>query len=87
MFLVEIVLNDINLDCRVTGSRPINITWLKDGEPLTKRTGQHGYEFLHDNQTLKLIKILPTDRGIYTCIAQNKYGKMTHEMQVDAVGK
>ena len=25
--LVEIVMNDINLDCRVTGSRPINITW------------------------------------------------------------
>jgi hypothetical protein len=83
--LVEIVMNDINLDCRVTGSRPINITWLKDGQPLTKRVPD--YEFLHDNQTLKLVRIIPSDQGVYTCVAHNKYGKMTHEMTVEAVEK
>lgn len=84
---LDIVLNDISLNCRVTGAKPINMTWLKNDKPLGKRSGANGYQFSHDNQILKLAKVLPTDRGYYTCIAENRYGKMSHKMQVDAVEK
>lgn len=30
---------------------------------------------------------VPSDRGNYTCVVQNKYGAITHTYQLDVLGK
>lgn len=30
---------------------------------------------------------VPSDRGNYTCVVQNKYGTITHTYQLDVLGK
>lgn len=85
--LPEIVLNDVELDCSVEGLFPFNVTWLKNGEPLSKLSRPSGFSFSNSCTKLKLIKLLPDDRGNYTCIITNKYGTTSHSIEVEPLEK
>lgn len=63
----------IRFECRVAGSSPIEVSWLKDGEPL-----KEGAEFsmLYDDNTaaLQIERGQMRHSGEYTCVATNSVG-------------
>lgn len=63
----------IRFECRVAGSSPIEVSWQKDGKPLT-----HGADFsmLYDDNTavLEISRGEMRHSGEYTCVATNGVG-------------
>lgn len=37
--------------------------------------------------SLVMESVVPSDRGNYTCVVQNKYGNIRHTYQLDVLGK
>lgn len=37
--------------------------------------------------TIIMESVVPSDRGNYTCVVENKYGSINHTYQLDVVGK
>ena len=66
----------------------VNVYRLKDGQLLKDkpRRTSHSYRLSEDRQILRLNDLLPADRGIYSCIIQNHYGKLKHDVLVEPVG-
>lgn len=63
----------VRFECRVAGSLPIEVSWLKDGKPLSQ-----GDEFsmLYDDNTavLQINNSEMRHSGEYTCVATNSVG-------------
>uniref|UniRef100_A0A8C2ETZ5 Ig-like domain-containing protein n=1 Tax=Cyprinus carpio TaxID=7962 RepID=A0A8C2ETZ5_CYPCA len=69
----------IHLECIVEG-KPDKVRWLKDGEPLTD--GKHHHIDIYNDGT----SVLPTDMGVYRCMAENDSGITSSkaELRVDS---
>ena len=67
------VLADTNITvhCPVFGVPPPNITWLRNGRPISGRTRLH----VSEDGSLTIVKAKTSDRGRYTCIARNNLGE------------
>lgn len=63
----------IRFECRIAGSSPIEVSWLKDGEPL-KEGGE--FSMLYDDNTaaLQIERGEMRHSGEYTCVATNSVG-------------
>ncbi len=63
----------VRFECRVAGSSPIDVSWLKDGEPL--RQGDE-FSMLYDDNTavLQIGRGEMRHSGEYTCVATNSVG-------------
>lgn len=65
--------NDVHMDCRVSGSQPMTITWFKDDQEITP--GSKFKPELKDNSaTLHIIQLEKADSGVYKCKATNSAG-------------
>ncbi|XP_073674607.1 myosin light chain kinase, smooth muscle [Garra rufa] len=70
--------NDITLKGTITGSQPINISWLHNGEAVL-----FGKSSLVDGVvTLVIRECLPEDAGAFTCVAENTAGKTSSSAAV-----
>uniref|UniRef100_A0A3B3Q698 Myosin, light chain kinase 5 n=1 Tax=Paramormyrops kingsleyae TaxID=1676925 RepID=A0A3B3Q698_9TELE len=69
---------DMELRGVVTGSQPISISWLHNGQPA--RFGIPSF----DGSVAKLVvrECLPEDAGAYTCMAENRAGKTSSSAAV-----
>ncbi|XP_073800659.1 myosin light chain kinase, smooth muscle isoform X6 [Danio rerio] len=70
--------NDITLNGSITGSQPISISWLHNGE--TVRFGKSS--LVGEKVTLVVRECLPEDAGAYTCMAENIAGKTSSSAAV-----
>ena len=63
----------VRFECRVAGSSPIEVSWLKDGEPLKN---QNEFSMSYDDNTaaLQIHKGEMRHSGEYTCVATNSVG-------------
>lgn len=63
----------VRFECRIAGSSPIEVSWLKDGEPL-KEGGD--FSMLYDDNTavLQIERGEMRHSGEYTCVATNSVG-------------
>lgn len=41
----------------------------------------------HQQWSLVMESAVPSDRGNYTCVVQNKYGSISHTYQLDVLGQ
>ncbi|XP_026062727.1 myosin light chain kinase, smooth muscle isoform X1 [Carassius auratus] len=70
--------NDITLKGTITGSQPISISWLHNGEAVL-----FGKSSLVGRVVTLVIKeCLPEDAGAYTCVAENTAGKTSSSAAV-----
>ncbi|XP_041087581.1 LOW QUALITY PROTEIN: myosin light chain kinase, smooth muscle [Polyodon spathula] len=70
--------SDIALQGIITGTQPIHISWLHNGE-----TVQFGKPFFQGNEARLVVKeCLPEDAGAYTCVAENRAGKTSSSAAV-----
>lgn len=61
------------MDCKVSGSQPMTISWFKDGKEIPKGT-KYQTEFKENTATLKISHVEASDAGVFTCHATNSAG-------------
>lgn len=65
--------NDVSLDCKVSGSQPMTISWFKDDQEISP--GSKFQPELKDNSAaLQIIRLEKADSGVYKCRATNSAG-------------
>jgi len=64
----------VRFDAKVTGTKPMDIYWLKNGR---KISSDIRYKILEEDEihTLIIIETLPEDSGMYECVAINSAGE------------
>ncbi|XP_009996158.1 PREDICTED: hemicentin-1 [Chaetura pelagica] len=70
--LTVVVNNFISLTCEVTGFPPPDLSWLKNGKPISSNTNTF---IVPGARTLQIPRAKLPDEGEYTCIARNQAGE------------
>ncbi|XP_027560313.1 hemicentin-1 isoform X2 [Neopelma chrysocephalum] len=70
--LTVVVNNFISLTCEVTGFPPPDLSWLKNGKPLSSNSNTF---IVPGARTLQIPRARLPDDGEYTCIARNQAGE------------
>lgn len=61
------------MECKVSGSQPMTISWFKDGKEIT--TGlKYQTELKESTALLKISQLETTDAGVFMCHATNAAG-------------
>lgn len=65
--------NPVTLECKVTGSPPINIKWLKNDTEISS-SEKYQMTFADSVASLKMVNCSTDDSGSYICLASNDAG-------------
>lgn len=65
--------NDVSMDCKVSGSQPMTITWFKDDQEIMSGS-KFQPEFKDSSAILRIIRLEKADSGVYKCRATNSAG-------------
>uniref|UniRef100_A0A8C4Y742 Fibroblast growth factor receptor 3 n=1 Tax=Gopherus evgoodei TaxID=1825980 RepID=A0A8C4Y742_9SAUR len=73
----------VRFHCRAAGNPTPSIYWLKNGKEFK---GEHRIGGIrHQQWSLVMESVVPSDRGNYTCIVENKYGSIRHTYQLQVL--
>lgn len=71
----EVTMGDsIELECHMSGSAPIKVTWSKDHKDI-RSGGNYKISFVDNTAYLTIVKADKADTGRYFCHASNDMGK------------
>ena len=65
--------NDVSMDCKVSGSQPMTISWFKDDQEI-KSGSKFQPDFKDSSASLRVMKLEKPDSGVYKCRATNSAG-------------
>uniref|UniRef100_A0A3B5BMM1 Ig-like domain-containing protein n=1 Tax=Stegastes partitus TaxID=144197 RepID=A0A3B5BMM1_9TELE len=65
--------NDVSMDCKVSGSQPMTITWFRDDQEIVSGV-KFQPEFKDSSAVLRIARLEKADSGVYTCRANNSAG-------------
>lgn len=73
MEMEEILGTNVQIGCKISGSHPITVEWVKDG---TKLSGKTKHKLVQDDNSVSLEMecLEKADTGTYTCKLTNKAG-------------
>ena len=74
----------IRLKCHATGAPPLNVTWLKNGKPLSRADRKH---LKSKGWVINIFKLSYNDAGTYTCTVRNAFGSIEKAFVVKVVGE
>ncbi|XP_062981987.1 fibroblast growth factor receptor 3 isoform X3 [Elgaria multicarinata webbii] len=77
--------NTIRFRCPAAGNPSPSIYWLKNGKEFKGEHRIGGIKLRHQQWSLVMESVVPSDRGNYTCVVQNKYGVIWHTYQLDVL--
>ncbi|KAK1894572.1 Fibroblast growth factor receptor 3, partial [Dissostichus eleginoides] len=77
--------NTVKFRCAASGDPQPTIHWLKNGKEFKGEQRMGGIKLRHQQWSLVMESAVPSDRGNYTCVVQNKYGAITHTYQLDVL--
>ncbi|XP_072533906.1 fibroblast growth factor receptor 3 isoform X1 [Salminus brasiliensis] len=77
--------NTVKFRCAAAGNPTPTIQWLKNGKEFKGEQRMGGIKLRHLQWSLVMESAVPSDRGNYTCVVQNKYGTITHTYQLDVL--
>ncbi|XP_027863263.1 fibroblast growth factor receptor 2 isoform X3 [Xiphophorus couchianus] len=73
--------------CSAGGYPQPTLRWLKNGRPLHQEDRMGGYKVRHQSWTLIMENVMPSDRGNYTCLAENVDGSINHTYSMEVLGR
>ncbi|XP_029600317.1 fibroblast growth factor receptor 3 isoform X5 [Salmo trutta] len=77
--------NTVKFRCASAGKPTPSIHWLKNGKEFKGEQRMGGIKLRHQQWSLVMESAVPSDRGNYTCVVQNKYGTINHTYQLDVL--
>uniref|UniRef100_A0A672MA43 Fibroblast growth factor receptor n=1 Tax=Sinocyclocheilus grahami TaxID=75366 RepID=A0A672MA43_SINGR len=77
--------NTVKFRCPAAGNPTPTIHWLKNGKEFKGEQRMGGIKLRHQQWSLVMESAVPSDRGNYTCVVQNKYGTIKHTYQLDVL--
>uniref|UniRef100_A0A673LMG6 Fibroblast growth factor receptor n=1 Tax=Sinocyclocheilus rhinocerous TaxID=307959 RepID=A0A673LMG6_9TELE len=77
--------NTVKFRCPAAGNPAPTIHWLKNGKEFKGEQRMGGIKLRHQQWSLVMESAVPSDRGNYTCVVQNKYGIIKHTYQLDVL--
>uniref|UniRef100_A0A671TDK3 Fibroblast growth factor receptor n=1 Tax=Sinocyclocheilus anshuiensis TaxID=1608454 RepID=A0A671TDK3_9TELE len=75
----------VKFRCRANGNPTPTLKWLKNGKEFKKDQRIGGYKVRERMWTIIMESVVPSDKGNYTCLVENKYGSINHTYQLDVV--
>ncbi|KAM9331076.1 fibroblast growth factor receptor 1-like [Gastrophryne carolinensis] len=75
----------VKLRCPVGGTPTPTLRWLKNSKEFKPGDRIGGFKLRTQTWSLIMDSVVPSDKGNYTCIAENKYGSINHTYQLDVV--
>ncbi|XP_077476250.1 fibroblast growth factor receptor 3 isoform X3 [Stigmatopora argus] len=75
----------VKFRCAAAGNPMPTIRWLKNGKEFKGEQRMGGIKLRHQQWSLVMESAVPSDRGNYTCVVNNKYGTITHTYQLDVL--
>ncbi|XP_040270704.1 fibroblast growth factor receptor 1 isoform X4 [Bufo bufo] len=75
----------IRFRCPAGGTPVPTLRWLKNGKEFKPDHRIGGYKVRSQSWSLIMDSVVPSDKGNYTCIVENKYGSINHTYQLDVV--
>ncbi|KAK1175199.1 hypothetical protein AOXY_G2858 [Acipenser oxyrinchus oxyrinchus] len=77
--------NTVRFRCQAAGNPIPTIHWLKNGKEFRGEHRIGGIKLRHQQWSLVMESVVPSDRGNYTCIVENKHGIISHTYQLDVL--
>ncbi|XP_053560200.1 fibroblast growth factor receptor 3 isoform X5 [Bombina bombina] len=77
--------NTIRFRCPAAGNPMPTIYWLKNGKEFKGEHRIGGIKLRHQQWSLVMESVVPSDKGNYTCVVENKYGTIRKTYQLDVL--
>ncbi|KAM4810628.1 fibroblast growth factor receptor 3 isoform 1-T1 [Rhinophrynus dorsalis] len=77
--------NTIRFRCPAAGTPTPTIYWLKNGKEFKGEHRIGGIKLRHLQWSLVMESVVPSDKGNYTCVVENKYGSIRQTYQLDVL--
>uniref|UniRef100_A0A6Q2WVJ5 Fibroblast growth factor receptor n=1 Tax=Esox lucius TaxID=8010 RepID=A0A6Q2WVJ5_ESOLU len=77
--------NTVKFRCPAMGSPLPSIRWLKNGREFRGEHRIGGIKLRHQHWSLVMESVVPSDRGNYTCLVENRYGSIAHSYLLDVL--
>ncbi|XP_026570717.1 fibroblast growth factor receptor 1 isoform X1 [Pseudonaja textilis] len=75
----------VKFRCPSSGTPTPSLRWLKNGREFRPDHRIGGYKVRHQTWSIIMDSVVPSDKGNYTCIVENKYGTINHTYHLDVV--
>ncbi|XP_077079793.1 fibroblast growth factor receptor 1-A-like isoform X2 [Siphateles boraxobius] len=75
----------VKFRCQANGNPTPTLKWLKNGKEFKKDQRIGGFKVREHMWTIIMESVVPSDKGNYTCLVENKYGSINHTYQLDVV--
>nr|XP_060643734.1 fibroblast growth factor receptor 1 isoform X1 [Anolis sagrei ordinatus] len=75
----------VKFRCPSSGTPTPSLRWLKNGREFKPDHRIGGYKVRHATWSIIMESVVPSDKGNYTCVVENKYGTINHTYQLDVV--
>ncbi|XP_063787617.1 fibroblast growth factor receptor 1 isoform X3 [Pseudophryne corroboree] len=75
----------VKFRCPAGGIPVPTLRWLKNGREFKPDQRIGGFKLRSQTWSLIMDSVVPSDKGNYTCIVENKYGSINHTYQLDVV--
>ncbi|XP_009316889.1 PREDICTED: fibroblast growth factor receptor 1 [Pygoscelis adeliae] len=73
----------VKFKCPSSGTPNPTLRWLKNGKEFKPDHRIGGYKVRYATWSIIMDSVVPSDKGNYTCIVENKYGSINHTYQLD----
>ncbi|KAM4599674.1 fibroblast growth factor receptor 2 isoform 3-T3 [Fundulus diaphanus] len=77
--------NTVKFRCAAGGYPQPTLRWLKNGRPFRQEDRMGGYKVRLQHWTLIMESVVPSDKGNYTCLVENRFGSINHTYTLDVV--
>ncbi|XP_006874170.1 PREDICTED: fibroblast growth factor receptor 3 isoform X4 [Chrysochloris asiatica] len=77
--------NTVRFRCPAAGNPTPSILWLKNGKEFRGEHRIGGIKLRHQQWSLVMESVVPSDRGNYTCIVENKFGSIQQTYTLDVL--
>ncbi|KAL2099721.1 hypothetical protein ACEWY4_004115 [Coilia grayii] len=75
----------VKFRCQAEGNPTPTLRWLKNGKDFKRDQRIGGFKLREHMWTIIMESVVPSDKGNYTCVVENKYGSINHTYQLDVV--
>ncbi|XP_070595026.1 fibroblast growth factor receptor 4 isoform X2 [Erythrolamprus reginae] len=77
--------NTVKFRCPASGNPTPSIRWLKNGREFRGEHRIGGIRLRHQHWSLVMESVVPSDRGNYTCLVENKFGSIRYSYFLDVL--